>query len=68
MNARTSRTLARAARVMFINDPNDPRQPEAQVLAGLKKAWINTPLARRHVSRVGIVAAVNQLIQGGTRA
>ena len=53
---------------MFINDPHDPRQPEAQVLAGLKKAWHDTPPDRRHVARHGMVAAVNQLIQGGHRA
>lgn len=65
MNARTSRLLARVAHLMFINDPHDPRQPEASVLKDMKEAWNNLPPDRRGVYRKGIVAAANQLIQGG---
>lgn len=67
MNARTSRLLRRTARVMFVNDPHDPRQPEASVLKGLKKAWHATPRPQRGIHRIGIVAAVNHLIQNGAQ-
>lgn len=65
MNARTSRLLRRTARVMFINDPHDPRQPEPLVLKGLKKRWNAMPRPMRGVHRVGIVNAVNYIIQNG---
>lgn len=63
MNARTSRLLRRTAHVMFINDPHDPRQPEASVCKGLKKAWNRTTRPNRGTYRIGIVNAVNQLIE-----
>lgn len=68
MNARTSRLLARVARVMFDNDPSEHRQPESQVLAGLKKAWQDTPAVRRDEARRGLVAATQALIEGAQHA
>lgn len=68
MNARTSRLLVRVAHLMWINDPHDPRQPQAQVLNQLKARWNATPPAERDATRRALVNLASQLIKGAPRA
>lgn len=61
MNARTSRLLARVARIHWLRDPRDPRQPESSVLAKLKTAWNSTPPAERDAARHRLCAVFKQM-------
>ena len=63
MNARTSRLLARVARVMFDRDPREVRQPEVSVLADLKLSWHAATPVERAVVRRGMVNAVNEILE-----
>jgi hypothetical protein len=64
MNARASRLLARVAHAHWLSDPRKVKQPQASVLADLKKAWRKTPRPERHTPRRAMVAMFNELIEG----